>query len=540
MSVAATVDGVPYTPGSTYSVEGWHQLVVTGTDNQGSVTVERAFGIDTQPPVFDGLSPASGSLLDASSITITGRVSADTETLSVAGLAATMADPVGEWRDFSSPPITLTEGLQTVVLVATDQFGHSATLDLTYDLDTLAPAVDLDTPADGTVLPESPATVGGAIAEAHLSSLLVNGVSATLSGDRFTAVVNLVEGPNTITAVATDALGRSASDTLTLVLDTTAPNVTVDTPADGSVVDAEQIDVEGDVSDPYLAGVTVNGITGVVTGDRYVAAGVPLIEGPNAVSATAVDTVGNSYTSPAISVVRDTLPPDLTVNTGSIPTLTAAASLTLTGTASDPHLETVTVGGATATVSGGTWSAEVPLSEGENTFVVRAEDTLGHFTESDPIVVERDSLPPQIVITEPADQAGFDTTGITVRGTVVDPHLDPASVHVNGVVATVPGDGTFEVLLTLPEGDSTLVASAEDTLGHLGSSAPVSITIDTLPPVVTLTEPLEPYVSTATVTLLGTIHEPHLSSLTVQGINALVDETSFRSRMCRWLKAPTS
>ena len=507
VTLDATVDGVAYAPGASYDTEGWHTVHVVATDGAGATaTADASFGVDLSPPAFADLDPASGSVIDVSPVVVTGQVSEDTVEVLVGGVAATLGAPAGGMRPFTSAAITLVEGPQVVVLVATDGVGRTTTVELVLDLDSLAPQLVIDSPADGALFPAGPVTVTGTVTETHLASLMVNGVAATLDGARFTAEIPLVEGDNALEAIATDGFGRTGVATVAVTLDTTAPDISLVSPTDGAVVDASPITVTGHVEDPYLAAVEVNGVTATVTDTVFTAEGVVLSEGVTTIVASASDSVGNSASAPTRIVILDTLAPELTVDATGLPSLTAAATLALSGTAVDPHLASVTVNGVAATLAGDAWSiAAIPLAEGDNTLVVRAEDSLGHLAEAPAITVVRDSLAPVLVITEPADGAALSSADLIVRGTVTDPHLDPASVVVNGLPATVSGD-TFEISLTLDEGDTTLTAEASDTLGQTGTSAAVTVTVDTLPPVVSLTEPLKPVVGTPTVAVLGTVH----------------------------------
>ncbi|MCP4571497.1 MAG: hypothetical protein GY838_04030, partial [bacterium] len=240
------------------------------------------------------------------------------------------------------------------------------------------------------------------------------------------------------------------------------PNVTVDTPADGSLVSTELISVQGNVEDPYLASVTVNGIPGTISGDRYTASDVPLTEGENLIAATAEDQAGNSLTTPPILVVLDTLAPVLTMDTSDLPQLTGIATVTVGGTVSDPHLDSVRVNETVAMVSGDQWVAtDVPLAEGENVLTAHALDTLGATSSSPGFTITLDTLAPAIVMSQPSDGEGFDSNQITVSGTVSDPHLDPSTVTVNGVVATVTNDA-FSAELVLAEGSTQVVVEAAD------------------------------------------------------------------------------
>ena len=176
-------------------------------------------------------------------------------------------------------------------------------------------------------------------------------------------------------------------------------------------------------------------------------------------------------------------------------------------------------------MTGETFVAEnVPLAEGLNRLLAIAVDTLGHSAETPAVEVTRDSLPPEIAITEPLAGDAFDTTTVTVRGTVTDAHLD--AVTVNGVAAAV-SDESFEATVELPEGDSEITARAVDVLGQATNATPVAVTVDTLAPVVRLDPPADPLVATPTIEVTGTIREPHLDEITVAGQAAVVDGETF-------------
>lgn len=525
VETSASIDGQTYILGESYVLEGEHLLHVEASDSSETLSVDGNFGIDTTPPSFDGIAPLAGALIGVEPVVLSGSVSADTVSLSVAGIGADLDPPSGEWRGFSSAPIDLDEGLNNIELIATDDLGWQTTLQHSLDLDTLPPTIAFDSPADGALFGTSPAAVGGVVSDAHLETVVVDGGPAAVAGGRFSAEAALIEGENIIVAHATDALNRTSDAEISLVLDTTAPDVDIDTPAPGSVLDAEIIVVGGSVSDPYLAGVRVADIDGDVSGDRYTVENVPLIEGANQLAATAWDEVDNSYTSPSIVLVRDTLAPELSID--ELPTLTDSPTLSVGGDVDDPHLASVFVNGSEATVSSGRWVfSALQLIEGENLVTAVATDSLDHQTEISAGPVVLDSLAPEIAILVPADGEGFDSTTVHIEGSLSDPHLDPATVSVNGAPAIIDG-GSFSVDLELPEGDTVLTATAADILGHTSFSEPVAIVVDTLAPVVTLTEPMEVLVATPTISLMGTVDDPHLQSVFVDDVEAVVADGSF-------------
>ncbi len=492
-------------------------VVIVATDQAGNTTrVEVRVAI--VPPVAVLVAPAPGSLVGQRVVDVSGQ-SGTATSVTVDGVAAQVP---GDGTFHLSGVDLGEEGLVTLTLVASN-CGGSVTATPVVDLDTQPPVVSIDSPAPDALFGATPISVSGPVEDAHLTGVTVNGVAAVVSGGRFTADgVSLAEGENTLYAVATDALGRTTTSApVTVQLDTTAPTATITSPATGTVVATPTITVQGEVSDPNLAEVQVNGVVATVSGTTFTADGVALAEGENFVVAQAVDTLGHQAESPSVVVTLDTLPPEIALDTAALPALTGETSVTVTGTVSDPHLDAVTVNGVTATVAGGTFAAQnVPLAEGDNAIVAEAVDTLGHHAAAAPATVTRDTLAPEVAVTEPAAGADLDSRTVTVRGTVVEPHLD--KVTVGGVEAVVSAGTWSADGVELPEGASEIVARATDVLGHAGESAPVPVVVDTLAPVVHLDSPLDPLVTTSTVTVTGTVDEPHLGTVTVAGVQATV------------------
>ncbi len=165
-----------------------------------------------------------------------------------------------------------------------------------------------------------------------------------------------------------------------------APTLTVDvtSPEDGAELTESLVTVTGIVSDPE-ATVTVNGIEAAVVEDGSFSAQVELIEGENAIEAIAV--LGEQEVSKSITVTYTPAAQPLSLEIIS-PENGAAlieSPVTVSGTVSDSEA-TVTVNGIeAAVVEDGTFSAEVELSEGENTIMAIA--TLGEQEPSDSITV---------------------------------------------------------------------------------------------------------------------------------------------------------
>ncbi|MEK6590028.1 MAG: hypothetical protein AABZ11_05040, partial [Nitrospinota bacterium] len=96
-----------------------------------------------------------------------------------------------------------------------------------------------------------------------------------------------------------------------MTLDTTAPVITITSPADGNTVTADTITVTGTVDD-NTAAVTINGVNATVANNTFTASGITLAQGANTITITATDSVGNIRTA-SITITRlisGGIPPD--------------------------------------------------------------------------------------------------------------------------------------------------------------------------------------------------------------------------------------
>lgn len=173
-----------------------------------------------------------------------------------------------------------------------------------------ATAVRILSPSRDAYLNLSPVVVRGTIGDPSLN-ISVNGIQATKSGTEFTASVPLIEGTNTLTAVASTPSGASSSDSLQVVLDTTAPRVTIASPTEGFRTTDASINVSGIVNDivvgtvnPLQASVTVNGFAAQVANRTFSVGSLPLTLGANVIRAEGRDRAGNSFVQ-SITVFRD-------------------------------------------------------------------------------------------------------------------------------------------------------------------------------------------------------------------------------------------
>ena len=175
-----------------------------------------------------------------------------------------------------------------------------------------ATSITIASPPNLSFVNASPITVSGTVSDAN-ASIQVNGVTALASGGRFSVSVPLLEGPNTISAVAMNSQGTSSTASVQVTLDTTPPKITIDSPFNGYITADPSITVTGKVNDIVIGTVnrqqvqvSVNGVSALVSNRSFQAANLPLSVGNNTIAANAVDRAGNAA---SFSIVVTRVPP---------------------------------------------------------------------------------------------------------------------------------------------------------------------------------------------------------------------------------------
>jgi PKD repeat protein len=160
-------------------------------------------------------------------------------------------------------------------------------------------AVTITEPGEGFLTRAMAVEVAGTMG-AGVTRVSVNGVEATLEGETFRATVEVIEGPNVLTAIARDEGTGEGRDSVRIRVDRTAPLLNVEQPAEGAVVEESTVNVVGMIND-LVAGtvnagdceVEVNGVEARIANRSYEAAGVLLVRGENVLRVVARDAAGN-------------------------------------------------------------------------------------------------------------------------------------------------------------------------------------------------------------------------------------------------------
>ncbi|EQA1691844.1 Ig-like domain-containing protein [Enterobacter hormaechei] len=429
---------------------------------------------------------------------------------------------------------SLKDGDASVQVSVTNVNGNSASAGREYSVDATAPTVSIEIVSDNNIINA---------AEAQ-QDLVVNGVSnaeagqtvtVTLNGVDYTTTVQangswsvtvpsadigaITDGSYTITAAVADKAGNPALADRDVLVDTTVPQLTINTVSDDDVINsaehAQALIVTGSVTGAAagdVVTVTINNkdYTATLDASGRWSVGVPaadvsaLTAGDHTITAALTDKAGNSN-STTHEVEVNLTAPVLTIDTVSgddvINSSEKTQDLTITGTASGlavGAVVTVMLNGKaySATVdTNGQWTTTVPASEvgqlGEALYTVSASatDSVGNSTSTSHTVNVESVLPGVIINTVAGDDvinAAELATGQTISGTVVNAEAgNTVTVSVGGhnYTATVQSDLTWSVsvpesvLTALGNGDLTVTASVTNGVGNSGSGER-DITID--------------------------------------------------------------
>ncbi len=460
--------------------EGSNVITVEAIDRAGNyATTSITVFLDTEPPAVQITSPPAAAYLNLPAITVTGAVSEPVTSVTVNGVAAFFTD-----TGFSLAGLALVEGTNTVTAEAKDRAGNTGTATITVVLDTVPPVINITAPQPDDYLNTPIINVTGTINE-PVSSVTVNGVAATITGNEFSlSGLSLIEGANNVTVEAKDRAGNVATAMITVVLDTVPPVINITAPQADAYLNTPAITVTGTINEPDSS-IAVNGVAATITGNEFSLGGFGLVEGANNVTVEAIDPAGNRAIV-SINVNLDTAQPVIQITSSAPDAYINTPVYTLTGKVSEP-VSSITVNGVAAQVAGTDFSLSgVNLVEGQNTITVQTSDRAGN-PGGVTLTVNLDTIPPVVQIASPVPNSYVNAPAVTVAGAVSEP---VSSVTVNGIEAQVAGTDFILTGFPLAEGQNSIVVTATDRAGNTGRGS-VSLTLDTTPPVITLTAPAQ-------------------------------------------------
>jgi len=552
----ASVSGGSWTLTSASLSDGTHTVRAEQSDEAGNVskTGTASFRVDTTAPAPTVTGPKAGEKLESSLVEFHGGASSatgDSAEVTVEIFKGESTAPENLEQSFTatrsgsswSAQKSLSDGTHTVRVTQSDSVGNTgASAAVSFTVDTAAPNLTLNTvpPAIASATPSFGGT-GGQEAGDGPVHVYVDGNpagEASVSGGSWTLTsAHLSDGTHTVRAEQSDQAGNvSKTGTASFRVDTIAPAPSVTGPKAGEKLKSSLVEFHGgagaatgdgaEVTVEVFKGESTAGVsleqifTATRSGSAW-SAQKSLSDGTHTVRVTQSDSVGHTGTSAAVSFNVDTVPPALTLN--AIPSVIATPTPTFGGTGGqgDRPVHVFVDGNPAgeASVSGGSWTlTSASLSDGTHTVRAEQSDEAGNVSKTGTSSFRVDTTAPAPSVTGPK-------AGEKLKSSLVEFHGGAGSATGDGAEVTVEifkGESTaaanFEqsFMVTrsgsswssgskgprLSNGMYTVSVTQSDSVGHVGTSPPVTFEVASPAPSVTLHE-LPRFIGDATPSFAG-------------------------------------
>lgn len=431
-----------------------------------------------------------------------------------------------------------------LIVTATDAAGNTASDTVTFENDFHAPAVTLDTPfGDGYLNATEIAALSGNAGDATIVMVTIGSnspIQATITNGQWSLnaaqLSGLSDGTQTLTVIATDAAGNSASvNSQVNIVVNTLPTLTV-----SSFVGADGLDFEESLTTQTLSGTStglevgqkVTVTFGINQYDAFVGAGgVWSVSIPSSalqqftaplttLAITAQDKAGNVANTSLDVNVDLTPPPDprLVINTiaddNIINATESQAPITVSGVVhhgDNPQTILLDINGtqpagAITTNGDGEWSITIPVNDpaygaftSNGTVNITASTQVNSDTIDTSTTVLVDITPPSVAALTFAGDNKLDNselaTAQTITGTASVAEAGrfvTVTLETKTYQAQVQSDGTWSVsvptadLNLLSQGQHFITATLKDAAGNTGTATPLTIVVDTEIPLLTI------------------------------------------------------
>ena len=455
--------------------DGGHTLQVRATDMAGNVNVSVVnITVDTEPPRLEIVSPDEGEHLDDGDVSMVFNVT-DTNILEVQvsrdGVLWVSPDD-DEGHLFTG----LDDGEVTLHLRAVDKAGNVNMTNVTVVVDTVAPIVTIDSPPDGYHTNSTALTVSWTVIESspYSAEVSYDDVEWNAADDTHHHVFDLIgEGEHVLLVMVTDAAGNQNKTNVTVILDMTAPLVTITSPSDGSYNSTGTVHLTWEVVEDnyWTAAVSIDGSPWQELGQVTEHTLTDMEDGDRGICVKVTDQAGNHATD-LVTVHVDSSEPELTITSpeegGYIPSEDVLVQWIVED--DSPVVMEISYDGIVWAPSDDVDSHTfLSLDEGENELWVRATDAAGNGNVSSVNVIV-DTVPPELTIDSPADGFVSDHDEVLVEWTVNE--SSPYTVDVSyDNVTWVPADSPANHTFTLQDGENELHVRVTDAAGNSNISS---------------------------------------------------------------------
>ena len=358
---------------------------------------------------------------------------------------------------------------------AFDAANNVRTASVTFNVDLTAPALKITVPADSGIYAVAAITAEWSATDGSSGVLgygyrIDSGQWSALSMTGSHALVGLSEGTHTVEVYALDNVLNNATASVTFIVDTTAPTVTITTPSEGQFSSSPSISVTWSGDD---SGVGVQAYQYRINGGAWSSNTTEtghtfdLPDGAYTVDVRVYDRANNTATDSTAFTV-DTTAPEVEISAPANGHFTNSTTVQVNWNGSDA---TAGVRGYQYRIDSGLWSSEAPsqssdfsgLTDGPHTVYVRVFDRSGNMAETN-VSFTVDTVGPQLGIVTPTAAQILDRSDVNVSwsGSDLTTWIAGYRYSLDGLAWSPLSMDTYNVFTGLGEGDHTVQIMAYD------------------------------------------------------------------------------
>ncbi len=363
----------------SYSETGNFTVGIIATDKAGNAkAVNESIKIITKQQLFLNVTNSlNNSITNNKTMVVEGITNA--KNVSINGFFVSVSNGI------FSLALNLTEGNNTLNVVAVDNFGNINTTTLNVILDTSILLILIE-PLNNTITNNKTILIKG-ISEVN-ANVSINGNYIPSNNENFSFLFNLSEGDNNMNITSKDAIGNVNSTLLNIILDTGIP-LNVILPENNSITNNRTILIKGITKSNANISVNENYFMAINGSFSFV---LNLTEGDNSINILARDYLGNTN-STTLNVILDTCIP-LTILGPLNNTITNNRTILIKGiTKSNANISINE--NFTASVINGNFSFALTLTEESNNINITTRDYLGNINTTT-LKVTLDTKAPEI------------------------------------------------------------------------------------------------------------------------------------------------
>lgn len=319
-------------------------------------------------------------------------------------------------------------------------------------------------------------------ASAVVTQVIVSGtIIATQKTKKFD--IPLVEGINNFVLKSKDAVGNSAADfqLSNVTLDTNAPVISSSVTSNQTTNSIKATFTVNDASSIVTTEIVLNGKTLIPQQGKSF--DLILVEGKNDIKLTSTDGAGNQSAKLSLkNVLLDTVPPEITSLNHTANSFTDIKTVSIQITESNTSLATDVIKDGKIFATYNKKSFQLPLSEGNNNYIVKSRDGVGNVSELDLRNIFLDSTAPVVN----SSLISWDYTKNNAVHITISDSLDLVTTKIfkNGVLFRTETNKEFD--LPLVEGLNSYLLRATDKFGNKAKYFYLkNITSDTIIPTLT-------------------------------------------------------